>query len=47
MPVASVVFALAIGAIFVLLSGHDPIAAYIDLFRGAFGSPYDITETLI
>jgi len=46
-PVASVVFALAIGAIFVLLSGHDPIAAYIDLFRGAFGSPYDITETLI
>src|SRR5207249_4196761 len=25
----------------------DPVAAYIDLFRGAFVSPYDITETLI
>ncbi|HEY8787071.1 MAG TPA: ABC transporter permease [Candidatus Limnocylindria bacterium] len=47
MPVASVLFALAIGAILVLVSGHDPIGAYIDLFRGAFGSPYDITETLI
>ena len=47
MPVVSVVFALAIGAIFVLASGHDPIEAYIALFRGAFGTPYDITETLI
>ena len=46
-PIASVVFALAIGAVLVLLSGHDPISAYVDLFRGAFGSPYDITETLI
>jgi general nucleoside transport system permease protein len=46
-PVVSVVFALAVGAVFVLLSGHDPIDAYVNLFRGAFGSPYDITETLI
>ena len=46
-PVVSVVVALAIGAHFVLASGHDPISAYVDLFRGAFGSPYDITETLI
>ena len=46
-PVVSVVVALAIGALFVLASGHDPISAYVDLFRGAFGSPYDITETLI
>jgi len=46
-PAVSVLFALAIGAIFVLLSGHDPISAYGNLFRGAFGSPYDISETLI
>src|SRR5205823_968458 len=46
-PVVSVVFALAIGAVFVLASGHSPIDAYINLFKGAFGSPYDITETLI
>lgn len=46
-PVVSVLFALLIGAIFVLISGHDPIDAYVNLFRGAFGSPYDITETLV
>src|SRR5438105_1426975 len=33
--------------LFVLASGHDPISAYVDLFKGAFGSPYDITETPI
>jgi simple sugar transport system permease protein len=45
--VISVLIALVLGGIFVLVSGHDPIAAYIALIRGAFGTPYDITETLI
>ncbi|MBI3637353.1 MAG: ABC transporter permease [Candidatus Rokubacteria bacterium] len=46
-PFASVAIALALGAIFVAISGKDPLAAYGALFRGAFGTPYDITETLI
>lgn len=47
MPVISVVVALFIGAIFVLISGHNPIRAYAALILGAFGSPYDISETLV
>jgi len=46
-PVISVLVALLLGALFVLLSGNDPIAAYVALVRGAFGSPYDVTETLV
>lgn len=46
-PVISVLVALLLGALFVLVSGNDPIAAYVALIRGAFGSPYDITETLL
>lgn len=46
-PVLSVTVALVLGALFVLISGNDPVAAYAALVRGAFGSPYDITETLI
>lgn len=46
-PIVSVLAALAFGATFVLISGHDPIQAYAALLLGAFGSPYDITETLI
>ncbi len=46
-PVISVLFALALGGIFVWISGHDPLQAYVALLRGAFGSPYDISETLV
>ncbi len=46
-PVLSVTVALVLGAVFVLVSGNDPIKAYAALVRGAFGSPYDVTETLI
>jgi simple sugar transport system permease protein len=46
-PLISVGIALVLGAVFVLISGNDPIAAYSALVKGAFGSPYDITETLI
>jgi simple sugar transport system permease protein len=46
-PVLSVVIALAIGALFVLASGNSPVAAYGALVQGAFGTPYDITETIV
>jgi len=46
-PVLSVVIALLLGAVFVLLSGNDPVAAYAALVQGAFGTPYDLTETLV
>lgn len=46
-PVLSVGVALALGGLFVLVSGNDPLKAYAALLHGAFGSPYDITETLI
>lgn len=46
-PLISVAVALLLGALFVLISGNDPIAAYAALLRGAFGTPYDITETLV
>ncbi|HYK96923.1 MAG TPA: ABC transporter permease [Candidatus Acidoferrales bacterium] len=46
-PIISVLVALVLGAIFVLVSGHNPISAYGALLLGAFGSPYDITETLV
>ena len=46
-PILSVVIALLLGAVFVLATGNDPVAAYAALFQGAFGSPYDITETIV
>src|SRR4029077_16207607 len=46
-PVLSVAIALFLGAIFVLLSGNDPVKGYAALFQGAFGTPYDVTETIV
>ena len=46
-PVISVLVALVLGALFVLISGNNPIQAYAALLLGAFGSPYDVTETLV
>jgi len=46
-PVISVLIALVIGGVFVLISGHNPIQAYVALILGAFGSPYDMSETLV
>lgn len=36
-PLISVLGGLIIGAIFLVLSGHNPFKAYLELFRGAFG----------
>ena len=46
-PIVSVLAALVVGGILVLLSGINPIRGYAALIRGAFGSPYSITETLV
>ena len=46
-PLLSVLLALVLGGIFVAASGKDPTQAYAALFRGAFGTPYDITETIV
>jgi ABC-type uncharacterized transport system permease subunit len=42
-----VVAAFLLGAIFLRLTGHDALAAYVDLLRGAAGSSYAIQQTII
>jgi len=46
-PALAVVTALAVGAVIVVLSGKNPLAAYWGLLRGAFGSPNAISETFV
>lgn len=45
-PLLSVLLALLIGAIILLVSGSNPIEAYVALFRGAFGSAENFARTL-
>jgi ABC-type uncharacterized transport system permease subunit len=45
-PIASVILAGLIGAIILLLSGANPLAAYGALFQGAFGNSAAIGRTL-
>jgi ABC-type uncharacterized transport system permease subunit len=45
--VGAVAVALLAGAVFLLVFGEDPIAAYKALFSGAFGSKRGIAETLV
>jgi simple sugar transport system permease protein len=46
-PVASAALAIVIGSLIMWVSGYDPIAAYGALFRGAFGSPKQIGDTIL
>jgi general nucleoside transport system permease protein len=46
-PVLSVVLAMGVGGIVVALAGNNPLNAYRALFQGAFGSWYDLSETLL
>lgn len=46
-PVMSVVLALVVGGIVVLLAGSNPLTAYVQLFQGALGGRYAISETLL
>lgn len=40
-------FALLIGGVFVVISGHDPLRAYLALAKGAFWGWYNFGETLV
>lgn len=46
-PLLSVVLAIIVGGMVVLASGSNPITAYSQLFGGAFGGWYNISETLV
>ncbi|HYH12940.1 MAG TPA: ABC transporter permease [Thermomicrobiales bacterium] len=46
-PVLAVIAALLVGAVIMLLSGHDPIAAYTALLDGSLNGRRAIAETLI
>jgi len=46
-PVCSVILALLTGAVFLMSSGREPIAVYMAMFYGAFGSVYGLSETLV
>ncbi len=46
-PFISVAIAMLIGSIFILASGHSPVAAFAALWQGAFGSQRAIGETLL
>ena len=45
-PLVAVLLGLLIGAILLIASGSNPIAAYSALLKGAFGSPIAIQRTL-
>lgn len=45
-PLTAILLALLIGAIILVLSDANPLAAYVALFKGAFGSAVNIGRTL-
>jgi ABC-type uncharacterized transport system permease subunit len=46
LPVGAILLALLVGAVFILISGRNPILAYRALVLGAFGDLFSIGETL-
>lgn len=46
-PVIAILISLVIGALIVLATGNNPLAAYAALLRGAVGSPAAIGRTLL
>ena len=47
LPIAGVVFALLLGAVMLVILKADPLAAYASLVRGAVGTRFGITQTLV
>lgn len=43
----SIFAALILGSIFLIIAGVSPIAAYMEILKGAFGSLYNISEILV
>lgn len=46
-PLLSVLLALLLCAVFLLLTGRDPVEVYSSMFGGAFGSAYGLSETAV
>lgn len=46
-PALSVVLALALGAVFLAVTGYNPAKIYSAMFAGAFGSRYGVSETVV
>jgi len=46
-PLISVLLAMITGSLIVLVTGGDPVAAFAALWDGAFGTPYQIGETVM
>jgi ABC-type uncharacterized transport system permease subunit len=47
LPFAGVAVALLLGAVMILLLGAKPVAAFSAIIRGAFGSTFGLTQTLV
>jgi general nucleoside transport system permease protein len=46
-PALAVLSALGVGAIILLISGHDPVQAYAVMWEGIFGNQRNFTEVLV
>jgi ABC-type uncharacterized transport system permease subunit len=46
-PIASILLAILVGWIFLALSGYEAAETYRRMFYGAFGSAYNISETIV
>ena len=46
-PIASILLAILVGWVFLVLSGYDAAETYRRMFFGAFGSAYNISETIV
>ena len=46
-PLVAIILSFAIGAVIMLATGYNPIAAYAALFEGAFGSPASLGRILL
>lgn len=46
-PIISALLAIAVGSIIIWTSGYDPLAAFAALFKGSFGSPKAVGDTLL
>ncbi|MFY9323859.1 MAG: ABC transporter permease [Syntrophomonadaceae bacterium] len=46
-PIISVLLAILVGWVFLALSGYDAAETYRRMFQGAFGSAYNISETIV
>ena len=46
-PLIAIVLSFGIGAVIVLVTGNNPVAAYVALFNGALGDPTALGRTLL